>query len=88
MGSTSQCRPSGATMIRFFIVFPRSVHVGYPQIEIFNLFYQRFARHLIQTYFFGVTKMAAFRVSKPESTEGGCRVSVLKRQEGAPVLLG
>ena len=25
---------------------------------------------------------------KPESTEGGRRVSVLKRQEGAPVLLG
>ena len=24
----------------------------------------------------------------PESTEGGRRVSVLKRQEGAPVLLG
>ncbi len=28
------------------------------------------------------------RESKPESTEGGRRVSVLKRQEGAPVLLG
>ena len=27
-------------------------------------------------------------ISKPESTEGGRRVSVLKRQEGAPVLLG
>ena len=26
-------------------------------------------------------------LSKPESTEGGRRVSVLKRQEGAPVLL-
>ena len=26
--------------------------------------------------------------TKPESTEGGRRVSVLKRQEGAPVLLG
>ena len=26
--------------------------------------------------------------SNPESTEGGRRVSVLKRQEGAPVLLG
>ena len=26
--------------------------------------------------------------SKPESTEGGRRVSVLRRQEGAPVLLG
>ena len=26
--------------------------------------------------------------SKPESTEGGRRVSVLKRQEGAPVNLG
>ena len=25
---------------------------------------------------------------KPESTEGGRRVSVLSRQEGAPVLLG
>ena len=25
---------------------------------------------------------------KPESTEGGRRVSVLRRQEGAPVLLG
>ena len=25
---------------------------------------------------------------KPESTEGGRRVNVLKRQEGAPVLLG
>ena len=25
---------------------------------------------------------------KPESTEGGGRVSALKRQEGAPVLLG
>ena len=24
----------------------------------------------------------------PESTEGGCRGSVLKRQEGAPALLG
>ena len=28
------------------------------------------------------------RSLKPESTEGGRRVSVLKRQEGAPVLLG
>ena len=27
-------------------------------------------------------------LSKPESTEGGRRVSVLKRQEGAPVNLG
>ena len=27
-------------------------------------------------------------MGKPESTEGGRRVSVLKRQEGAPVLLG
>ena len=27
-------------------------------------------------------------VVKPESTEGGRRVSVLRRQEGAPVLLG
>ena len=27
-------------------------------------------------------------LTKPESTEGGRRVSVLKRQEGAPVLLG
>ena len=27
-------------------------------------------------------------VPKPESTEGGRRVSVLRRQEGAPVLLG
>ena len=27
-------------------------------------------------------------ISKPESTEGGGRVSALKRQEGAPVLLG
>ena len=26
--------------------------------------------------------------SKPESTEGGRRVSVLKRQEGVPVNLG
>ena len=29
-----------------------------------------------------------FGKCKPESTEGGRRVSVLKRQEGAPVLLG
>ncbi len=29
-----------------------------------------------------------FKVPKPESTEGGRRVSVLRRQEGAPVLLG
>ena len=28
------------------------------------------------------------RTAKPESTEGGRRVSVLRRQEGAPVLLG
>ena len=28
------------------------------------------------------------QLPKPESTEGGRRVSVLKRQEGAPVLLG
>ncbi len=27
-------------------------------------------------------------LAKPESTEGGRRVSVLRRQEGAPVLLG
>ena len=27
-------------------------------------------------------------IDKPESTEGGRRVSVLKRQEGAPVNLG
>ena len=29
-----------------------------------------------------------YAVLKPESTEGGRRVSVLKRQEGAPVNLG
>ena len=28
------------------------------------------------------------QVAKPESTEGGRRVSVPRRQEGAPVLLG
>ena len=33
--------------------------------------------------------LSASRISpKPESTEGGRRVSVLKRQEGAPVNLG
>ena len=31
---------------------------------------------------------ASTKILKPESTEGGRRVSVLKRQEGAPVLLG
>ena len=30
----------------------------------------------------------AFSIPNPESTEGGRRVSVLRRQEGAPVLLG
>ena len=30
----------------------------------------------------------AHTIAKPESTEGGRRVSVLRRQEGAPVLLG
>ena len=30
----------------------------------------------------------ALSIGKPESTERGRRVSVLKRQEGAPVLLG
>ena len=33
-------------------------------------------------------KLAPGKPLKPESTEGGRRVSVLKRQEGAPVLLG
>ena len=35
-----------------------------------------------------VDNIARGQTSKPESTEGGRRVSVLKRQEGAPVLLG
>ena len=33
-------------------------------------------------------ELAAMEEAKPESTEGGRRVSVLRRQEGAPVLLG
>ena len=33
-------------------------------------------------------KEELWQEAKPESTEGGRRVSVLKRQEGAPVLLG
>ena len=38
----------------------------------------------------GITLMEATELltANPESTEGGRRVSVLKRQEGAPVLLG
>ena len=38
-----------------------------------------------------LTTLQAMRMEaqvNPESTEGGRRVSVLKRQEGAPVLLG
>ena len=35
-----------------------------------------------------VTKVSSSPLPKPESTEGGRRVSVLKRQEGAPVNLG
>ena len=35
----------------------------------------------------GTARVLGF-TAKPESTEGGRRVSVLKRQEGAPVLLG
>ena len=35
-----------------------------------------------------IVDTADVRSPKPESTEGGRRVSVLKRQEGAPVLLG
>ena len=34
------------------------------------------------------THAGEFAEAKPESTEGGRRVSVLRRQEGAPVLLG
>ena len=36
----------------------------------------------------GIQESGSLRTSNPESTEGGRRVSVLKRQEGAPVLLG
>ena len=35
----------------------------------------------------GTARVLGF-TAKPESTEGGRRVSVLRRQEGAPVLLG
>ena len=35
-----------------------------------------------------MTNINSVIMAKPESTEGGRRVSVLKRQEGAPVLLG
>ena len=38
--------------------------------------------------FSGNYQNAPWSVAKPESTEGGRRVSVLRRQEGAPVLLG
>ncbi len=37
---------------------------------------------------FGRDALVEWPVTKPESTEGGRRVSVLKQQEGAPVLLG
>ena len=37
---------------------------------------------------FGITFEYRVRAFNPESTEGGRRVSVLRRQEGAPVLLG
>ncbi len=36
----------------------------------------------------GITSSFTSAERKPESTEGGRRVSVLKRQEGAPVNLG
>ena len=45
-------------------------------------------RQLLKYPVVGVNFGAAVEGSKPESTEGGRRVSVLKRQEGAPVLLG
>ena len=38
--------------------------------------------------YFSVKIGTVMQSSKPESTEGGRRVSVLKRQEGAPVNLG
>ena len=38
--------------------------------------------------YFAVTDEEVAPYAKPESTEGGRRVSVLKRQEGAPVNLG
>ena len=37
---------------------------------------------------FGSLEQLHAYTAKPESTEGGRRVSVLKRQEGAPVNLG
>ena len=51
---------------------------------------ETFRYYLIQDYLFleGFGRTVTMALAKPESTEGGRRVSVLKRQEGAPVLLG
>ena len=51
---------------------------GIPMKEVVGLFENDSLRIFKKTPF----------LTKPESTEGGRRVSVLKRQEGAPVLLG
>ena len=53
----------------------RAARIAYPQ-----------ASREQRTYF--IRAVQTYRWPKPESTEGGRRVSVLKRQEGAPVLLG
>ena len=53
---------------------------GYAMRLPANEVLQRNIRHLL--------KRPVGRPPKPESTEGGRRVSVLRRQEGAPVLLG
>ncbi len=46
------------------------------------------ANEVLQGNIRHLLKRPVGRPPKPESTEGGRRVSVLRRQEGAPVLLG
>ena len=58
-------------------------YLGRTDVHILDIFFERWVEEGREIFYRPVKATA-----KPESTEGGRRVSVLKRQEGAPVLLG
>ena len=59
-----------------------------PAIQSLEDYFREGGISIIQAAFKHTYFVHPDAVLKPESTEGGRRVSVLKRQEGAPVNLG
>ncbi len=68
----------------YFDEGPRTLPLWDEEITNFHRTMSTYVNAFLDAGFF----LEGIREPKPESTEGGRRVSVLRRQEGAPVLLG